>query len=141
MVKNLLASAGYTGSIPGPLVQEGPSCHGATTPVCHNSLAHMPRAQGSATREATAMRSLPIATGELPQLAATRQSLSTEKKNPAQPKIKLKKKKKNMIKIFFKKEKKHRRPPEVESSNMSTLGTRRILPLFKSFNGAPLSLD
>ena len=89
MVKNLLANAGYTGSIPGPLVQEGPSCHGATTPVCHNSLAHMPRAHGSATREATAMRSLPIATGELPQLAATRQSLSTaKKKTPAQPKIK-----------------------------------------------------
>ena len=137
MVKNLLASAGYTGSIPGPLVQEGPSCHGATTPVCHNSLAHMPRAHGSATREATAMRSLPIATGELPQLAATRQSLSTAKKKPSTAQN-LKKK---MIKIFFKKEKKHRQPPEVESSNMSTLGTRRILPLFKSFNGAPLSLD
>ena len=86
MVKNLPANVGYTGSIPGPLVQEGPFCHGATTPVCHNSLAHMPKGHGSATREATTMRSLPIATGELPQFVATRESLSTATKTQHSPK-------------------------------------------------------
>ena len=37
------------------LVQEDPTCHGATKPVGHTTEAHMPRAPCSATREATAM--------------------------------------------------------------------------------------
>ena len=36
VVKNLPAIAGDTGSSPGPLVQEDPTCRGATKPVCHN---------------------------------------------------------------------------------------------------------
>ena len=48
MVKNPPASAGDMGSIP---VGEDPTCCGATKPMCHNY-------SRSATREATAMRSL-----------------------------------------------------------------------------------
>ena len=60
------------------LVREDPTCHGATKPVCHNYWARVPQllksaclepnkyVSYSATREATAMRSLRTATKSSP---------------------------------------------------------------------------
>ena len=78
MVKNLLGNAGDTGLIPGLGRFHIPRSNEACVP--------QPLSPGSAAGEATAMRSLHIATREQPLLAATKEK-PVQFEHPAQPKI------------------------------------------------------
>ena len=79
VVKNPHANAGDMGLIPDP---EDPTCLRTSSPCI--TLKPVLESPGTATAEATTMRSPPTATGEQPLLATTKES-SCSNEDPVQP--------------------------------------------------------